>query len=317
MKLRSLRRRIQWPITFALVWPALALLRWLPLGLVRRLGRVLGVVVLWHPGMRRTSRANLRVAFPEWDAPRIRETSRRSAQHMVTGLFEFIWLQARPQRVTEFVSLSPAARETLLTARGTQGLLSFSPHLGNWELGNLALNHAGIHTAAVARKQPNPFIQRLIERQRLSFGGRIIWEKGAAKGILKALKQKELVMILVDQNTKPHAGGIFVDFFGLPAAMSRAPAMFARRTGARLVMATCIRREDGSYAIELGELSQPVAEFPTDEEVCAEINRMTEDLIRRYPEQYIWMYGRYRYIPSNWEGDRNRYPFYSREYDVD
>ncbi len=49
-------------------------------------------------------------------------------------------------------------------------------------------------------------------------------------------------------------------------------------------------------------------------ELCRQINQTSEGIIREYPDQYLWWYRRFRYIPADWPGDHNRYPYYSKVY---
>ena len=44
----------------------------------------------------------------------------------------------------------------------------------------------------------------------------------------------------------------------------------------------------------------------------AELMHISEDFIRRYPDQYVWLYKRFRYIPLDAdEALAARYPFYA------
>ena len=64
---------------------------------------------------------------------------------------------------------------------------------------------------------------------------------------------------------------------------------------------------------ELTPLPKPLAEYEDDIAVMQEITRITEGMVRERPEQYLWSYHRWRYIPSDWEDSREpRYPFYAK-----
>ncbi len=316
MKFSSIRRRISWPIEYAIVWVLTKTIALLPLRCLRFLSDVFGRLIFLIPGNRKLILANLHVAFPDWDDHKLKEVGLDSTQGMLRSFFEYSWVLAKPARLPRLVVLPDDEKAMMKKERDAAGgLMAFSPHIGNWELGNYGMNGYGFRTWAVARRQPNPFVQAMIQRGRRASGAGVILEKGAAKEIFRRLRTKECVIMLVDQNTKPHQGGVFVDFFGLPASMSRAPAMFAKRTNVPLVRAVCIRQPDGRYAIEVHKLDIDTGDS-TELEICEAINRATEDLIREHPEQYLWLYRRFRYIPSDWDGDHSRYPDYSRVYEM-
>jgi hypothetical protein len=59
-------------------------------------------------------------------------------------------------------------------------------------------------------------------------------------------------------------------------------------------------------------LSKPFEEYADDREVIQELMHISEDFIRRYPEQYVWLYKRFRYIPQEASEElAARYPFYA------
>lgn len=312
MSKRPFRRRVLWPIATVLTWVGLRVVERLPLGLIRWLGGVGGAALFWSPEYRRIVLANLAIAFPEWDDACRREVGRRSVQSVVRGFLEFVWVVKHPHQLERLAVVPPETKHEFEAARaGGPGLIIVSPHVGNWELGNYATNASGLRTEAVASARRNPWLNAWVRQSRTASGGGIIYEKGAAKEMLKALRGGRRVAMLVDQNTKPQQGGQFADFFGLPVPSSRAPATFARHTGADIRLAACVRGADGHYTVRVWPLHQAPAACADEAEICREINRRTEDIIREYPDQYLWLYRRFKYIPPDWRGDRQRYPFYA------
>lgn len=312
MSKRVFRRRVLWPIASVLTWVGVRVVERLPLRLIRGLGAVGGAVLFRLPENRRIVLANLAIAFPDWDDARRREIGRRSVQSLVRGFLESVWVLRRPGRLGELALVPPEVRSQLEALKAAApGLIMISPHLGNWELGNYATNASGFRTEAVASAQHNPWLNAWVRQGRTAAGGGIIYEKGAAKEMLKALRSGRTVAMLVDQNTKPQHGGQFADFFGLPVTSSRAPATFARHTGADICLAACVREADGRYILRVWSLHQAPAACADEAAICREINRRTEDIIREYPDQYLWLYRRFKFIPADWRGDRQRYPYYA------
>ncbi len=315
MKFSSIRHRLSWPFSFAFAWLFVKFIQVLPRWALTLLARLLGRLFYLAPGQRRVPLANLSVVFPEWNKAAKKLTARRAMQSTVLGLFEFFWVQKRPSLIPKLVAFPEESRRLLEDAKGAAtGLIILTLHIGNWELVNLGLNALDFPLRPVARRQPNPWVNALVETGRALTGARAIREKGAAREILTALRAGDTVAMLVDQNTTPHKGGVFTEFFGLPVPISRAPAAFARRTDTAIVLVFCIRRQDGTFSLEARSLAKPAAECADETELCRQINKATEGIIRDYPDQYLWWYRRFRYIPPDWPGDHNRYPYYSKVY---
>jgi KDO2-lipid IV(A) lauroyltransferase len=85
--------------------------------------------------------------------------------------------------------------------------------------------------------------------------------------------------------------GLAVPFFGTPAKSVAIPAMIARRVGARIWMARCLRVGTHSrFRIEIKELKVPrTANAAVDVTwITAEMQRQFEAWIREAPEQWMW-----------------------------
>jgi KDO2-lipid IV(A) lauroyltransferase len=311
---RKRLRRLRWPFSYAAYRLLAGLVCALPSGALPPLARLGGALLYLVPGFRRILHANLAIAFPARPEPGRRALARQSLRYLLLSYLEFLWYSARPAAIARRVHIPPAVAEQLHAYRADRrGAALLSPHLGNWELGNLALNTAGLPTSAVARKLTNPYLERAFTAARTATGAQIIHEKGAVKGMLRALRDQRLLCLLVDQNTRPRHGGMFVPFFGLPATMSRAPALLTRR-GAALATIACLRQPDGTFTVHLHPLLPAGGTDLTDEAIGALINQATEQLLAEFPEQYLWLYERWRYFPPGQDHRRPRYPLYADTY---
>jgi KDO2-lipid IV(A) lauroyltransferase len=88
-----------------------------------------------------------------------------------------------------------------------------------------------------------------------------------------------------------------VDFFGKEASTHRGPAIFHLKTGAPLIMSSCIRIKGPYYRIrfEKIELSPPEASLEDKTiYIMAELTKILEAKIKEHPEQYFWMHKRWK-----------------------
>ena len=90
-------------------------------------------------------------------------------------------------------------------------------------------------------------------------------------------------------------GGVFVPFFGVPAATIPMVSRIARMTGAKVVMAVTEMTEDG-YVMHI---EPPWSDFPgaSIEEDTARMNRELERWVLKLPDQYLWTHKRFKTRP--------------------
>ena len=238
---------------------------------------------------------NLTVAFPELDATQREQLARQSiASSILTGL-ETARLIHRPTLISR---LLPAWPPGFLDRLRGQPAIVCLPHLGNWEVFAQGAPLAGLQVSAIAATLSSQTLDAIVTQARETNGLHIIKRDGAARKVLLALRQGHCVGMLVDQNLSPVDGGIFVSFFGLPATMSPLPARLARKLHLPIIVCASVRQPDGSFACIARHLPTPTPD-DTDESLSQHIADAFETLVRDYPEQYVWLYKRWRYLPQN------------------
>ncbi len=273
-----------------------------------------GAVLFAIPIIRRLIIANIRTAFPEKDRAEVRRLARENCSNIVLTVLEFLWFSGKSREIRDLVDFPEECWNLTCRAREAgRGLIWVTPHLGNWELAGFKFKqYSEIPFAVVYRPINNPYIDRLIMRSRMSEGNMVIPDKGAVKGMIKALKSGCFIATLIDQNTRARDGGVFADLFGLPVSTSRAPAMFARKFNVAVAVGGCIRK-GRRYSMYTRELPKKPSEYASDEELIQDLVGINESLIREYPEQYLWLYKRWLYIPREASEElKSKYPFYSK-----
>ena len=314
MRLKHCWRRVADPVVGLAFHLVLATTGCLTYAGLRRVARAFAPAVsAAYPTGRRLVKANLALAFPDWPDDKRDGLLHRVFENASLGALEFFWFTKFPKRLTEHVDLEgDVDAKVLELGRPPRKAVMVTPHLGNWELLGQVAAANGLRLAAVAHRIRNQWIERPIDRARRFHGMEVIPADGAARGMLKTLRSGGSVGVLMDQNTRPRSGGIFVDFFGLPVTVSRGPATLARRCGVEIIVGACVR-DRARLTVATAPLPRPVSAYASDAELTQDIIAANEQLIRRWPEQYAWLYKRWRYIPEDAsEQMRNRYPFYAK-----
>lgn len=177
-----------------------------------------------------------------------------------------------------------------------RGLFVLSGHFGNWEYMAAASANIGLPAYCIFKEQKNLAIDNIIKQFRIHVGMKPFKVKGGAtKGILKALKEKGIVIILDDQDAGRK--GEMIEFLGKPASTNRGPALIAIKHRVPVIMALGVRENDGYVRIHL-EKFPDINKFPDNETgvklFLVEYNKILEKYIREYPEQWFWMHRRWK-----------------------
>ena len=76
---------------------------------------------------------------------------------------------------------------------------------------------------------------------------------------------------------------------------------------------TCLRLENGKLQSTFEELPKPAEEYTSDAEMLQDLLAITEKYVRQYPDQYLWLYHRFQYIPPDApEEIKKRFPYYAK-----
>ncbi len=278
-----------------------SLIRGLPLAMAQRLGAA-AARRIFDRGGERVGYAlfNLGIAFPEQSQEARHEIGRQSYVHFAWNLID----NARSQRwsneeIPKHIRFDGLEHLRAALEEG-RGALLLGPHMGNFELGAMALPLFGFEVAGVARPMRNPLIWRQVSQQRTRTGGALIQQRQAAPQILRALRQGRVVVLLNDQYVRG-TREVFVPFFGVRCSTAVGVALFALRARAPVLPAYVVRDAPDHHICTIC----PPLDVPRsgdsrhDIEAATSIHtRAYEEIIRRHPEQYIWATRRYRRSPD-------------------
>ena len=261
--------------------------------------------LFYRPGIR-LIRANLSLAFPNYPEDEIRRLSNANLMHLAWNWIDFLRILKNPSLVDRLMEDVEGEKEI------AEQIILCLPHLGSWELLAQYIPKLRPDSAAVAEVFPYSSLNKVLDKSRSVNGLKLIPRTGAAKNVISAIRKGTSIGFLIDQNLSPKHGGIFVDFRGLPVPSSPLPAIIALRYGVQLVSGTCVRKENGKFKMLLAPV--PVLENDDKYSLTQKILAANENLITQFPEQYIWLYQRWKYIPSDIpESLKAKYPYYSKE----
>lgn len=281
------------------LWMLFIILRRVPWGPALAWGTAMGTLA-YHLSARYRNVAdkNLKIAYGDALTERQRrDLTKRVFQHFTRAmLVEFLKgsnmsLEEISRRV-KVDSLEPL--ETAL-ARG-KGVIIIAAHLGNWEWSAKYLALAGHPLMEIARQSEDEKLNALTDRIRGNDGNTVHPRGESPRPLLKTLRENGMIAIVPDQKSED----VFVPFFGRLAGTVAGPAVLALKTGATLLPLFCPRQPDGAYKM----IFYPaiVAESTGDRNadvrrIMTQLTANIEDIIRQYPDQWLWLHDRWRVPP--------------------
>ena len=278
------------PLKFNLLRLFLGILGRLPLPMVHGLGILLGWLSYFFSSKNaHITQENLRLSAICHDEKTFRRTLHQNISESGKALLETfaIWFRGDKQQLSLVRNFD--GWEEIEDARSSgKGLILLTPHLGCFEI--ISLYYGSHYPVTILYREPrHAWLMSLITEGRQR--GNITLAPANSKGVkllLQALNRGEAIGILPDQ--APLEGvGEWAPFFGRPAHTMTLASKLAKKTGAHVFMVFGERLSWGrgysihNRAIETGGIKTP-----------ALLNAEIERTVRQCPEQYLWMYDRYK-----------------------
>lgn len=265
------------------------------------LGRIIGTLAyLIDVPHRRIARRNLRLAFPDWSAEKIRRTSKRVFQHFGTTFLEVCQLASYSEAdVMDRVRLV-GEKHWRRALDSNQGLILVSAHLGNWEFGTqYTACYMKKPTLGVVKKIPFRPLNQWVHDLRTRFGIDIIYKKGALPDMRQALRRNWVVGLLVDQSRRKES--VDVNFFGYKVPATPAAAFLGLRCKSPILPIFCVREASGKLTVHVDEPIDLIRTGNLRSDIQTNTQLITdavERVIRKYPEQWFWVHKRWKkYYP--------------------
>ncbi|MBL0928326.1 MAG: lysophospholipid acyltransferase family protein [Phycisphaerales bacterium] len=315
---------------YAAVRMGAAALQTLDINLSMRLARRAGGAFAQLPFTRgRLQRAidHISWCFPEWPAEQVREYAIESYRHMCCLGAE---MAAAPRLLTqdgyaEYVQI--ATITGVMSAMLRPGpVVLIAAHCGNWELLGYTMALLGFPMHALYRPLDSRPLDEWLQRTRRRRGLVLVDKFQAARSLPGIFDKGYPVAFIADQNAGDR--GLFVPFFNRLASTYKAPGLMAIRYRCPVVCGVArrlsglsaqahaphevIESQHFRYRMELTDVIEP-HEWENQPDplfyITARYRRAIETMIRRAPEQCLWMH---RYWKSRPAFEREGGPFPAR-----
>jgi Kdo2-lipid IVA lauroyltransferase/acyltransferase len=274
------------------------------------MGVLLALAYLVLRRMRKAAMSTLSIAFGrEKSQKELNKICKECFYTAGRGAIEIGAFSVRPALIKQKFSFENDSREHLDAAlKEGRGVIGISAHFGNFPTMLLYLAQMGYPTNAIIRPSRDEIIEKDFQASRTRLGLKTVHSyprEACVTQSLKALRDKELLVVLLDQNTGSKSG-VYVDFFGQKAGTATGPIIFAMRTGAPLLPIFTLRQGDTDFHKVVIEKHFYLEQKATDEETIQynvqKLTNIIEGYIRRYPAEWGWMHRRWKSRPQSVDG---------------
>jgi KDO2-lipid IV(A) lauroyltransferase len=175
-----------------------------------------------------------------------------------------------------------------------RGALLFTAHFTTLEVGVAVLEVLAPRASCMYRPQRNAMMDVMIRRGRHRFAKEQI-PRDNVRALLRNLRDNYAVVYLPDQTYLGKQSEL-LPFFGEPAVTNTATSKLAAISGATVLPYFFRRLPNGEYRVDIGP---PLANFPSESQTrdTQRLFGLLEDYIRLAPEQYLWLYKKFKGRP--------------------
>ncbi|AXE30622.1 lysophospholipid acyltransferase family protein [Chromobacterium phragmitis] len=279
-----------------LVQVLLTLLASLPLSWLQGLGAALGrLTFLASPRFAARLRENLCSSKTVESYQVLAREVKRSAAETGKGALELAiaWCRS-PEDIAAMVKECHGWEHVEHALEQGNGIVFITPHLGSYDIaGRYISSRLPFPLTAMYRPPKLQWLEPVMQAGRERDKGRTAPATAAGvRALMKALKSGEATIILPDQ-APGNGEGVWAPFFGRPAyTMTLAPRLAQMNKVTTLFFVGERLPRGQGFVVHIEPLAQP---FSGDKEAdCALMNAQVENLIRRFPSQYLWSYNRYK-----------------------
>lgn len=173
-----------------------------------------------------------------------------------------------------------------------KGVILFSAHFGSWENALSVLTQFGRKVVVVGRVLDNPLLHQRLFEGRTRSGFELLDRRAAARELVRALQEKAVVVLLLDQAVREHEGAI-VPFLGRASWTTTAPARLAGKYGCPVLSVFTYPAEAGRRErVEFG----PVLETDGLDEVgiMTLVNERIGQHVHVDPHLWLWFHDRWK-----------------------
>ncbi|MBU1100639.1 MAG: lysophospholipid acyltransferase family protein [Bacteroidetes bacterium] len=240
---------------------------------------------------------NIKKAFPEYSEKRIKSIARKTYIHFATLFFEIFGMSSfKRERIKEYVSFDDLQKFVNRRKEG-KAVILLTAHFGNWELGAVSMGiQLDEEIKVLAKPQRNELVSSWLDRNRETFGNKVVLLGTSVRELYKAVKESGIVGIVGDQRGPESGERVF--FMGQPTSIYQGTAAIAVKSKTPIFVVMTVKQKNSRYIGHVEEIEVENV-TGTDEEKIRKVTQAYMTILEKYarknPEQWFWMHNIWKY----------------------
>jgi len=231
----------------------------------------------------------LKISFPDKDRNEIEELTRLIYKNLALTSLEMFAKH-------KLDNIEVEGWDNILNAlKLKRGLILVTGHIGNWELAGRYIAHQKLPINVVIKRLRNRYFNDYVNRTRVKDGINIIYKTKTMRAVLTALKQNEIVALLIDQDAGKE--GVIFPFLNREASVFTGFARLAERYDTPMITGIALRESDNKNRFVFEKYLLP-SEFDHEADkiiqITAYFHTRLEFYIKKHPEQWFWVHRRWK-----------------------
>jgi len=180
-----------------------------------------------------------------------------------------------------------------------KGVFGITAHLGNFELLAVFLAGRGYKIGVISRPLADNKLNELLVKNREKLGITNFYASDYPLGVVRWLKSGGAVGVLIDTDSS-RVKGIYLPVFNRLSKVPVGQSLIAKRLGTALIPMACVRTAKNKYKVIIRpEIPINMSNTQIDiYEITRSCSLELEQLIKQYPDQWIWMHNRWKSRPE-------------------
>ena len=271
--------------------------RILPMELALYLARGIGTIGYYvDKKHRKKVYVNIKIAFEKTKSlDEINRIVKMTFQNMCQHIVEVLCLpKISHGYIEKYVRFEN--KEILLdTINQKTAIILSSMHFGSWELSFIFADRLGPPFRIVAKEHTKyKKTDSLLNAYRQLRPGSVLYRGDNPREMIRIINDKEILGLIIDQGGKE---GQLVEFLGKRASMPTGALRLALKYDVPIIISYIIRERGQFHKIILKKLAIEKT-GDTEKDIAVNLKKITslsEDIIRQYPDQYMWFYKVWKY----------------------
>lgn len=237
---------------------------------------------------------NLRLAFPEKSEKEVRTIAKKFYHNLIDTFLETIKMFSVSKKaiLRRFTANWDEVNRVYDTGKSVQIHIG---HNFNWEWCNVACPiQFRFPFVAVYMPMTNRLFERMFFKLRSKHGTHLLRATHMKEDFAPFRDTQYLLALAADQNPGNPANGLWFNFFGRPAPFVRGPVRGAITQDTIVVFSFIHKVKRGHYRVEF-EVVETNPRSTTEEELTRRFVRYLEDVVRRYPDMWLWSHRRWKW----------------------